>query len=218
MQSLIKRINILLKYQKNTASSIPFHHVESRLKGNQETGFYITDAMTFTSECMYRTFTTGELRKVDPTARRPNKKCDPYGLNGKPLTDNEAESQLTHLDPGWMLSGDSDNGEEKGDGWTPKYLKKEFYHLTYLDGSTFISKLAAVAHLNNHYFTMKLERRLLKREKNWRIVSTILCNTEILGGLSYHDFHIAMLIDIEVARFDVNALIVPASQCLKKQH
>ena len=151
-----------------------------------------------------RSLSTGRQKIIDPTAKTPNKKCDPYGLDGKPLALNEAKQQLSLLDQGWKISGNEENGIIQ-----PMYIHKEFCHRNYLDGSKFISKLAAVAHNNNHFFSMKLERRLMRMEKKWKIITTIRCHTEVLGGLSFHDFHIAMLIDVEVARDDVIELVLP---------
>ena len=158
--------------------------------------------------------------RKDPTAKRPNRVCDPYGQNGQPMTKQEALNQLTILDPGWTLiyqdrepnkegnTNDNNESNETEIVHVPKYLQKEFHHLNYIDGSKFASVLAAVAHNNNHYPTIQLERRLLPKEKAWTVVTIITCHTTVLNGLSFHDFHIAMLMDVEVARKDVNDLIV----------
>mmetsp|Transcript_15215 Transcript_15215/g.18517 ORF Transcript_15215/g.18517 Transcript_15215/m.18517 type:complete len:218 (-) Transcript_15215:903-1556(-) len=163
--------------------------------------------------------------KKDPTAKRPNKICDPYGLNGQCMTYEVAKSQTLNLDEGWtLLPRNPSSTIDAGTGVTvtkdetideniqnltlpPVALEKEFSHMDYLSGSRFVSILAAVAHNNNHYPSIKLERRLLKKEKAWEIVSTVTCYTEVLDGLSFHDFHIAMLIDVEVARVNVQSLI-----------
>lgn len=159
------------------------------------------------SQHLVRPLSTGTQSTIDPTARRPNKICDPYGLQGKPLGLNEAQQQLSILDDGWRLGSD-----ELAEMQQPTFLEKEYLHRSYLEGSKFISKLAAVAHNNNHFFSMKLERRLMRREKNWKFVTRVRCHTEVLGGLSFHDFHIAMLIDVEVARDDVKKLVILESQ------
>jgi len=160
-------------------------------------------------------------RSKDPSARRPNKVCDPYGQNGKPLSNLDASSYLPTLDEGWILisSPSSNKTEILSDGQAANYptaIQKEFYHVSYIDGSRFVSIAAAVAHNNNHYPEIKLERRLMKREKAWRVVSTITCRTETLGGLSSHDFHIAMLIDVEVGRDETNCLFLDDVKSLKK--
>ncbi len=169
-----------------------------------------------------------KVRK-DPTAKRPNKTCDPYGQNGKPITKDEAMKQLLLLDSGWHLdhnnnennnivtekSADdhSTNGNPTDDNDStlstpPRKLYKQFHHKNYIDASKFISIIASVAYNNNHYPSLQIERQLLRKEKAWRVVSTITCYTEVLNGLSFHDFYIAMLIDVEVgSRTDVKSLI-----------
>ena len=71
----------------------------------------------------------------------------------------------------------------------------------------FVSIVAAVAHMNNHYPTITLKRRLERREKAWTVVTTVQCYTPTLGGLSYNDFHIAMLVDVEAARDEIRSLL-----------
>jgi hypothetical protein len=54
-----------------------------------------------------------------------------------------------------------------------------------------------------------MEQRLMKKEKAWRVVTTtVQCYREVLGGLSFHDFHIAMMIDMEVSREQVQSLLL----------
>lgn len=149
--------------------------------------------------------------RMDPTAKRPNRICDPFGQNGQPMKMNEALSQLSLLDSGWHIERNKDSMND-----TPQYLQKEYYHSNYIDGSKFISKIAAVAHNNNHYPSIHLERRLMKKEKAWRVVSTVICHTVVLEGLSFNDFHIAMLIDVEVDRNEVKSLLVQEEESLKK--
>lgn len=137
--------------------------------------------------------------------RRPSKVCDPYGQGGKPLLSNEAKGQMATLDGGWILMYGNDTS--KMDPEVPQSLQKEFYHASFIDGSKFVSIVAAVAHMNNHYPTLSLERRLERENKAWAVVTTVQCHTPALGGLSYNDFHIAMLVDVEVAREDTKALL-----------
>ena len=150
--------------------------------------------------------------------------CDPYGQGGKPLSSSDAKQQLSILEPGWILVVDNDNvlhenmenQESKLGEVIPKAVQKEFYHENYLDASRFVSIIASVAHMNNHYPAISIERRLMKREKSWRVVSTVTCNTETLGGLSFNDFHIAMLIDVEVSREAAQKLLLNESDSYKK--
>lgn len=160
----------------------------------------------------------------DPFARRPNKVCDPYGQGGKPLSSSDAKQQLSILEPGWKLVVDNDGTimektefkESKLGEVIPKAVQKEFYHENYLDASRFVSIIASVAHMNNHYPSISIERRLMKQEKAWRVVSTVTCSTETLGGLSFNDFHIAMLIDVEVSREATQKLLLDESDSYKK--
>ena len=81
----------------------------------------------------------------------------------------------------------------------PSSIYREYYHDDFVTGSRFVAQVAAVAHNNNHYPFITLERRLMRREKAWRVVSVVKCTTPTLGGLSYNDFHLAMLVDVETA-------------------
>lgn len=160
----------------------------------------------------------------DPFARRPNKVCDPYGQGGKPLSSSDAKQQLSILEPGWtlvvgndeILDENMESQESKPREFIPKAVQKEFYHENYLDASRFVSIIASVAHMNNHYPSISIERRLMKREKAWRVVSTVTCSTETLGGLSFNDFHIAMLIDVEVSREATQKILLDESDSYKK--
>lgn len=143
----------------------------------------------------------------DPTARRPNQKCDPYGQGGKPLTLAEAQKLLTTLDKEWKLDlgpqqqpveQDHGDGEQPGpDVVIPVALYKELYHTEFLQGSAFLHKVAAVAQMNNaHFPTLRLERRIVPRRKEWQVVSNVECRTKVLEGLSHHDFFLAMVRDL----------------------
>ena len=171
----------------------------------------------------------------DPTARRPSKVCDPYGQNGNPMSHLDASNYLPTLEKGWTLltptpqQMQTKDAQDIGTEAThardeppapavahPTALEKEFYHANYMDGSRVAAIVAAVAHNNNHYPTITLERRLMKREKAWRVVTTVTCRTETLDGLSSHDFLIAMLIDVEVNREEVQKFILDDEDSFKK--
>ena len=47
----------------------------------------------------------------------------------------------------------------------PSSIYKEYYHDNFVTGSRFVAQVAAVAHNNNHYPCVTLERRLMRREK-----------------------------------------------------
>ena len=167
-----------------------------------------------TSPIAFRTFSS--TTSNDPFSRRPNKICDPYGQNGKPLSNSDASNQLSILEAGWRLDFPETTTEDSNQEGSPSALMKEYYHENYLDASRFASIVAAVAHVNNHYPMITIERRLMKREKAWRVVTSIKCRTETLGGLSFNDFHIAMLIDVEAGRDEVRKLILEDKDSLKK--
>jgi len=154
--------------------------------------------------------------RIDPTAKRPNQICDPYGQNDQPLSYTEANLNLqTILHSRWHLvlshheqsspssSHDEENSNEQT---TPKSIRTEFHHTDFYTASKFISQLAALAHNHHHYPKLTLERRLFKKEKCWKIVSRVDLCTVALGGLSYHYFHLGMLIDLEVERDAVRDL------------
>lgn len=167
------------------------------------------------SPTAFRTFSSSTTSR-DPSARRPNKICDPYGQNGKPLSNSDASNQLSILEAGWRLDYPETKTEDSNQEGNPSALMKEYYHENYLDASRFASIVAAVAHVNNHYPMITIERQLMKREKAWRVVTSIKCRTETLGGLSFNDFHIAMLIDVEAGREEARKLILEDEDSLKK--
>lgn len=125
--------------------------------------------------------------KYDPLARRPNKICDPYGQGGKPLSRQEAQNLLATVDGCWKLV--PEEATEIDD--PPTALVREFFHQDFLQGAQFVTKIAAVGHVSNHYPSIMLERRLLP--KAWQVVSRVECRTPTLQGLSYNDFHVAMV-------------------------
>lgn len=134
--------------------------------------------------------------KPDPSARRPNAKCDPYGQGGKPLPWTEAKTLLMTVDPQWILEEDESNDSKSQNDDSPlppKGLVREFIHPDFMTGSQFIAKMAAVAQVNDHYPSILLERRIIPSQKAWQVVTRIRCHTLVLGGLSTHDFHLAMV-------------------------
>jgi len=130
-----------------------------------------------------RTFATSF--SYDPLARRPNKTCDPYGQGGKPLSREEAQNLLATVEDSWRLVPAEATNEP------PTGLTRDFFHNDFLTASQFVTKIAAVATVNNHYPSILLERRLLP--KAWQVVTRVECRTLTLEGLSYNDFHIAMV-------------------------
>lgn len=139
------------------------------------------------------------MSRADPLAKRPNAVCDPYGQGGQPLKEVDATRLLGTLENGWRM--------EQTGNLPPISLSREFCHPDYLSGAKFVHRMAAVAEINNHYPVISLERRLLSRQKAWQVVTTVKCRTEVLQGLSHNDFHVAMLMDVELARPEVKALV-----------
>lgn len=132
--------------------------------------------------------------RPDPFARRPTAKCDPYGQGGKPLAIWEAQTLLATIDPQWKLLEEDDASHQDNDNPPPpRGIVREFVHPDFISGSKFVTKVAAVAELNTHFPSITLERKLIPRQKAWQVVTRVHCHTLVLGGLSSHDFHLAMV-------------------------
>ena len=138
------------------------------------------------------------VRPTDPTAKRPNRVCDPYGQGGEPLSPTEVQSLLPTIHKDWKVETkhNSDQAGDNNHGTRPLLpvvaLTREFGHVNFMAGSRFLHSLAAVAEMNAHFpALLQMERRIVKR--NWVTVSTVRCHTTVLGGLSRHDFHLAMV-------------------------
>jgi len=150
-------------------------------------------------------------REYDPTARTPTKKCDPYGQEGKPLTYDKAMELLQTLDTQWTLQLPQTSimeGVMIKDVPPPVSLYRQFYHASFMDGAKFLSVIAAVAHNNNHFPEISLQRRLVKDSKGWEFMTLCTCYTPTLKGLSHHDFHLALMVDVEVARPEYQRLLL----------
>ena len=166
----------------------------------------------------------------DATAKRPNKVCDPYEQNGMPLSGEECQ-RLMNLNyySTAAAAASSTNKNVVVQQWKlldcnrniicnnnniidttrpPMYLIREFEHLDYRMGHKFVSSMASVAFMNNHFPKISLHRKLLKHPHRWQVVTTIECHTQLLKGLSYNDFQIAMYMDFEVERLR-HLLVIP---------
>ena len=108
--------------------------------------------------------------RPDPMAKRPNKFCDPYGQQGKPLSKSEISLHLPTIDAAWTPTDDS------------TALHREFFHHDFIQAATFAKKIAAVAQLNAHFPSITIDRRIIK--KQWQVVSRIRCHTFVLGNCS----------------------------------
>lgn len=112
------------------------------------------------------------------------------------------------LEDDWRLEPAAATDASDNVGEAPQALIREYHHRDYMSASTFISKIAAVGDLNNHFPKISLERKLISKEKRWEVTTTVRCHTVTLGGLSRNDFHVAMLIDVETARPEVNQYLI----------
>ena len=157
---------------------------------------------------IFRSISSSRTTSRDPSAKRPTKVCDPYEQNGLPLSMEECVRLQPSIHMDWkildqnkklwdMCSIRQDKNEE-AKRHHPMYLVREFEHENFIQGSKFLSSMAAVAFVNNHYPLISLERRLLKHR--WQIISKVECHTKVLKGLSYNDFQIAMYMDFETDR------------------
>lgn len=199
---------------------------------------------------------TSERRKVDPFAKRPSQKCDPYGLAGQSLSLKECQDWLATLECGWKLIHDGTEKRPETEGQAPTFLQKQFYHATFHDASQFLSHISFLSTNLNHFPFLSMERVLVddlntisnstsngrksgatsessaqtskqkRRVKGWVFVSTVRCSTYRPPttradlerqddssqcndkGLTYHDFHLAMNIDIETTREGCIALLI----------
>ena len=159
------------------------------------------------------TYSYYNQNRPDPFDRRPNAKCDPYGQSGKPLPLSEAKALLVTVDPQWKITDDGDDGESK----PPQALVREFVFPDFMAGSKFLAKIAAVAQLNIHFPSLTLERRIIPNKKAWQVVTTVRCHTLVLGGLSTHDFHLAMVsIDCHAVSLSLYMYIVVCSEFSSK--
>ena len=108
----------------------------------------------------------------------------------------DAERLIRTLDPGWSFDISEVDHSDDDDRKNHKLpaglgLIREFVHPDFLAGAAFTSKIAAVSAMNDHYPSLQLHRRIVR--KNWEVVTQVRCHTLVLGGLSMHDFHLAMV-------------------------
>lgn len=139
-----------------------------------------------------------QTKRNDPTTKRPNRVCDPFQQGGKPLDAIQVQDLLTTLHQDWRVqtttnipNNDCPNETNHKSVAQPVALIREFYHTDFLVGSRFLQKIAAVAELNAHFPTLQLQRQI--NQKKWITRSSVRCHTLVLGGLSRHDFHLALV-------------------------
>lgn len=180
-----------------------------------------------------RSISTGssnqQRQAYDPTARRPNRICDPYGQRGKPLSAAEAKTHQVTIHGDWKLvttqTPSTHFGVEGNDQATdqrqqqqqppPERLVREFLHADFLSGAKFLERIAAVALVNNHFPLLELDRVIVR--KQWQVVSRISCRTKVLDGLSTNDFFLAMMIDVETNRPEMQGLFIHDSDTVERK-
>jgi pterin-4a-carbinolamine dehydratase len=98
--------------------------------------------------------------------------------------------------------------DDDGAEVVPFAIARDFWHDDYMQGAQFLTHVAAVAQMNDHYpHQVTLERTLSSREKAWKVRTRVVCRTLVLGGLSHHDYFLATLLDVESERPEVKHLL-----------
>ena len=78
-------------------------------------------------------------------------------------------------------------------------LTREIEVDNFMRGAKLLTTLAAVAFNDGHFPQLTLERRI-GRGRRWQEVVVVRCQTVVLGGLSYRDFLLALLMDAELEK------------------
>jgi hypothetical protein len=143
--------------------------------------------------------------RLDPFAKRPNAKCDPYGQGGRPLDLATAQTLQSTVHKDWQIveeGGGAAAVSEKNtignnDVSTEPILAlvREFIvtDTTVTSAARLGTTLAAVAQIQNHFPTHITIERRIARKGSWQVVVKVRCHTTVLKGLSTHDFHLAMV-------------------------
>jgi pterin-4a-carbinolamine dehydratase len=126
-------------------------------------------------------------RMYDATTGKPSKVCDPYENNGEPLSDSQCAQLLPTVSKHWVL-------DDEGSA-----LTREIEVDNFMRGAKLLTTLAAVAFNDGHFPQLTLERRI-GRGRRWQEVVVVRCQTVVLGGLSYRDFLLALLMDAELEK------------------
>ena len=125
--------------------------------------------------------------EFDATAAKPSKVCDPYENEGNPLSEAQCTSLMPTVSSEWALVDDN------------SALVREIEVDNYMKGAQLLTTLAAVAFNDGHFPLLSLERRVARRRR-WQEYVVVRCQTVVLGGLSYRDFQLAMLMDVEMSK------------------
>jgi pterin-4a-carbinolamine dehydratase len=141
--------------------------------------------------------TTGAASKVtagqrkagdfDATAAKPTKVCDPYENKGQPLSAEQCAALMPTVSDAWTLTDDS------------SALVREIEVNSFMKGAKLLTTLAAVSFNDGHFPLLTLERRV-GRKRRWQEFVLVRCQTVVLEGLSFRDFQLAVLMDVELAK------------------
>ena len=129
----------------------------------------------------------GKTRNYDATATKPSAICDPYENKGEPLSASQCAQFMRTVSDKWTLTENH------------AALVRELEVDNFMKGAKILTTLAAVAFNDGHFPLLTLERRI-GRGKRWQEVVVVKCQTVVLGGLSYRDFQLALLMDIELEK------------------
>ena len=136
-----------------------------------------------------RTVCTGDSSRAagdfDATAAKPSAVCDPYENKGQPLSESQCAELTPNVSSAWELTDDN------------SALVREFEVDNYMKGAQLLTTLAAVAFNDGHFPLLTLERRIGRRRR-WQQFVVVRCQTVVLGGLSYRDFNLPMLMNAEM--------------------
>ena len=163
-----------------TSPSLVSHLPHRPLTTGRKDGQWISDGVNVATE------TAAQKRRMyDATAGKPSEVCDPYENKGKPLSAAQCSQMLPTVSKSWALADD---------GAT---LVREIEVDNFMRGAKLLTSVAAVSFNEGHFPTLTLERRI-GRGRRWQEVLVVKCHTAVLEGLSYQDFMLAMLIDVEL--------------------
>uniref|UniRef100_A0A7S1BQJ7 Uncharacterized protein n=1 Tax=Corethron hystrix TaxID=216773 RepID=A0A7S1BQJ7_9STRA len=144
---------------------------------------------------------TADSATPPPTVQQ--KKCDPYGNAGQPLSASDVRSATNSagIDFRWRVVPSCDDNIAS----PPRHLRRTFVHPSLSAGGTFVSQLSLLSEVNGHgFFSVTLRRNLgrcpLSQRTTFVVRTDVTLRTEVVGGLSYEDVHLAMLTDAEVAK------------------
>lgn len=128
-----------------------------------------------------------QKRTRDATAAKPSEVCDPYENKGKPLSASQCATYIKTVSDEWALTDDH------------SALVREIEVGNFMKGAKLLTTLAAVSFNDGHFPALTLERRV-GRGRRWQEFVVIRCQTVVLGGLSFRDFQLALLIDVELEK------------------